>query len=287
MEMVMRRIFLAVLWSTVLYATPIDIGIGAKSQGMGKAFVAVADDVTACYWNPAGLCYLSKAEIGFMHTAPFGIKEVCIDWIGVAQPLGKRSGIGLSYLRKSASLEEKREKEESRMAESEYALSLSAQIANSVSLGLNIKRNALSSKIGKSSGMGFDVGILYKAKYFPMPGFSFGAMYRNLSSEIKGESFFSEIRVGMAERLWKNRLLLSADLNMKREVNKKKRDWQWHIGAELEAIRGISLRAGLDDRDIACGVGLFYKRWRFNWSFLAEKGYELGNSHRFEIGMVF
>jgi len=31
------------------------LGIGARAIGMGDAFVAVADDVTALYWNPAGL----------------------------------------------------------------------------------------------------------------------------------------------------------------------------------------------------------------------------------------
>ena len=29
--------------------------VGERSQGMGGAFVAVADDASAIYWNPAGL----------------------------------------------------------------------------------------------------------------------------------------------------------------------------------------------------------------------------------------
>ena len=29
--------------------------VGTRALGMGGAFVAVADDVTAVYWNPAGL----------------------------------------------------------------------------------------------------------------------------------------------------------------------------------------------------------------------------------------
>ncbi|MGC9315763.1 MAG: hypothetical protein ACP5G4_09105, partial [bacterium] len=31
------------------------IGPGARATGMGEAFVAIADDATATYWNPAGL----------------------------------------------------------------------------------------------------------------------------------------------------------------------------------------------------------------------------------------
>ncbi len=30
-------------------------GVGARAEGMGGAFVAVADDATAVYWNPAGI----------------------------------------------------------------------------------------------------------------------------------------------------------------------------------------------------------------------------------------
>ena len=29
--------------------------IGTRAQGMGGAFVGVADDASAVYWNPAGL----------------------------------------------------------------------------------------------------------------------------------------------------------------------------------------------------------------------------------------
>src|SRR5687768_569351 len=30
-------------------------GVGARAEGMGGAFVAVADDASAVYWNPAGI----------------------------------------------------------------------------------------------------------------------------------------------------------------------------------------------------------------------------------------
>lgn len=41
-------------------------GIGARAMGMGGAFVAVADDATAAYWNPAGLGMLDKRELTLM-----------------------------------------------------------------------------------------------------------------------------------------------------------------------------------------------------------------------------
>jgi len=46
------------------------IGIGARASGMGGAFVAVADDPSAVYWNPAGLARLDidKTSVMVNHT---------------------------------------------------------------------------------------------------------------------------------------------------------------------------------------------------------------------------
>lgn len=38
------------------------LGGGAKARGMGGAFMGVADDATAVYWNPAGLSQIGKNE---------------------------------------------------------------------------------------------------------------------------------------------------------------------------------------------------------------------------------
>ena len=45
-------------------------GVGARAMGMGGAFLAVADDFTALYWNPAGLAQIKKFELfgGFAHS---------------------------------------------------------------------------------------------------------------------------------------------------------------------------------------------------------------------------
>ena len=42
------------------------IGIGARASGMGGAFVAVADDPSAVFWNPAGLARLDTDKTSVM-----------------------------------------------------------------------------------------------------------------------------------------------------------------------------------------------------------------------------
>jgi hypothetical protein len=48
-------------------ATFLRIGVGARAVGMGESFVAVANDPSAIYWNPAGLASLQRRELAVSH----------------------------------------------------------------------------------------------------------------------------------------------------------------------------------------------------------------------------
>ncbi len=43
------------------------IGIGARAAGMGSAYVSVADDASAVYWNPAGVARVTRNVIAINH----------------------------------------------------------------------------------------------------------------------------------------------------------------------------------------------------------------------------
>ncbi len=49
-------------------------GVGVRAMGMGGAFVGVADDFTATYWNPAGLAQMTEREVhvGFLRNSRTG-----------------------------------------------------------------------------------------------------------------------------------------------------------------------------------------------------------------------
>lgn len=44
------------------------LGVGARALGLGGAYVAEANDLSAIYWNPAGLALLSGSEVQFSYT---------------------------------------------------------------------------------------------------------------------------------------------------------------------------------------------------------------------------
>lgn len=75
------------------------IGIDARALGLASAYTAISDDVSAGYWNPAGLNQLEKRfEGGFMHASYFaGIAN--FDYLGVATRIDSSSTFALSAIR--------------------------------------------------------------------------------------------------------------------------------------------------------------------------------------------
>jgi hypothetical protein len=49
--------------------TFLKIGVGARAVGLGEAFVAVANDPSAIFWNPAGLASVQRQAVEFSHVS--------------------------------------------------------------------------------------------------------------------------------------------------------------------------------------------------------------------------
>ncbi|OIN97791.1 hypothetical protein AUJ66_02215 [Candidatus Desantisbacteria bacterium CG1_02_38_46] len=87
------------------YAAFTDLGAGGRPLGMGHAFVGLADDVNAIYYNPAGLIQVKGMEFTFMYAPLFlGLTDESSisDYYGAyAQPLDGRSAFGAGWLGRS------------------------------------------------------------------------------------------------------------------------------------------------------------------------------------------
>lgn len=80
----------------------LSIGIGANSMGMGNATIAGINDVTATFWNPAGLATIPNKEgvqLGAMHAEWFaGVSKH--DYLGMTLPMAKEGRrLALSLIR--------------------------------------------------------------------------------------------------------------------------------------------------------------------------------------------
>jgi long-subunit fatty acid transport protein len=70
------------------------IGVGGRATAMGDAFVAVANDVSALYWNPAGLTQFSDNQIIFSHNQ--WVVDINHDFVGAVYHLDDANSFGVS-----------------------------------------------------------------------------------------------------------------------------------------------------------------------------------------------
>ena len=72
------------------------LGVGARSIGMGGAFVSVADDVTAIFWNPAGLTQVGRQFAFDVRTLPKSFLDIDNFTRNVSSTSAQFSFVGIS-----------------------------------------------------------------------------------------------------------------------------------------------------------------------------------------------
>ncbi len=176
----------------------LQIGVGARSLGMGGAIVASSNDVYSGYWNPAALTKIEdNTQIALMHASYFaGIANY--DYGAWGRKINDNSAIGISLVRfgidgivNTFDLIRNGEIDYNRVTSfntSDFAAIISYAKKEEIkgfrnldfSWGANMK--IIRRKIGpfaKSNGFGFDIGASLVDKE---RGYSIGAVIRDATS---------------------------------------------------------------------------------------------------------
>jgi len=181
----------------------LQIGVGARAAGMGNAMSATANDVTAAYWNPAGLTRIEeKHQVGLMHSEYFaGIAKY--DYGGYTTQLENGRRLGLSVIRlgiddipNTLNFSDGESFDYSRISEFsvvDYAFlfSYAWNSANleGLSYGANAKViNRRFGDFGQGWGFGLDVGAQYVGERL-----SLGVMLADITSTFTAYSFNTEL----------------------------------------------------------------------------------------------
>ncbi len=295
-------------------------GIGARALGMGGAFVSIADDASAGYWNPAGMIYVQRREIILMHSERFG-DLVNYDAGSFVQQLAgkdeKRAAFGFSFLRVGVDDIDKTDLvlvdgapqviSTSTFSETDWAFLVSyARLWNNMtSLGGSVKvvRKALDDE--SATGFGFDVGVLMK----PWRRLSLGLSIQDVTSTFliwdnETENILPLARLGISYPLLldsvKGRLTLAAGLDVRFEGRKTATAY-WigessadlRLGAEYWYDDLIAVRTGIEQHeevDFMAGAGLRLpfgaQRLGLDYAFLSN-GHDLDDTHRVSGSLLF
>jgi len=73
-------------------------GVGARAMGLGGAYVGISNDVTASYWNPAGLGLIEGIQASLMHASRFSDLG-SYNYIGAAHRIHRLFAVGISWIR--------------------------------------------------------------------------------------------------------------------------------------------------------------------------------------------
>ena len=264
----MKRItFLVLISVSLAYSTDyagdaavyLRMGLGARAFGMGGAFVGLADDGTAAYWNPAGLIQLEKPEVSLMYSALSLDRKY--NFLNYARPLSGDSAIALSIINFGVGdLEERIVKGPSigKFTDSENTLLISyAKTFKKVSYGGNLKvlYQSMDPSSGKKSGEGWglDAGVLANISN----NLCAGLIIQDIRSYLKWDTGHSDnlpldIRAGLSVKLLDKKLNLCVDIEKIEERNNVKA----HLGAEYLISDRFAIRAGLNSKDPTAGCSL-------------------------------
>ena len=165
----------------------LEIGVGSRAIGMGGAFVAVADDATALYWNSAGIARLKKSEMVFIHTE--WIADINYNFLGSAFPMGSAGVLGISIT--SLSTDEmivrtvdKPEGTGEKFGVGDLAISaaFARNLTDKFSIGFNTKYIRQKIWHMNSAGFALDIGTLFTTQF---NGMKIGMSVSNFGSKLQ------------------------------------------------------------------------------------------------------
>jgi hypothetical protein len=267
----------------------VDLQLGARPQGMGGAYVALADDANAVYWNPAGLALTRGGDVQFMHWAFEEIKQITVDYLAIAYPFYK-GGIGFSWVRQGAELEEGRYDNKSTMSENSFLLSYGLRVSSRFSLGASLNRRVIYSEEGRGAGIGFEFGGLVSL----VPNvWTIGMVAKNVAANMKNESLDPTLYFGTAVQFGSkndmHQFTLAADFNTQKDIDGVSgTTWKYATGMEYMLLLNtlsFALRGGVGTKNYALGFGMGINTISIDYAYVMMHENTIGNSHK--IGFSF
>ncbi len=173
----------------------LSIGQGARALSMGGAFVAVADDPSSMYWNPAGIADINGVSLIVDHTQ--WLADIQYNYLAGTIHLGDLGTVGVSFT--ASSIDEMRvtttenpEGNGETFAVSDVAFSIAYAIKLTDKFAIGFNPKFIYQKIWKmsASAMAIDIGVKYET---PFDGAILGMSISNFGSKMQMQGNSSSV----------------------------------------------------------------------------------------------
>ena len=208
--------------------------IGTRPLSMGGAFIAVADDANAITWNPAGLPGLRRTEFTstYANLYDMGITQ---SYVGFVKPFSDKVALGFDWSNIGY------DDNELSYGENKLNFAVGFQPNKLFSFGLTLKylmRDMLldEASYGKSSGLGYDAGLLIQ----PLKNLKLGlGLYDLGGTSVSYKDKTTETILGQAFKLGISYMPING-LTIAGDIGDR-----FHLGAEYIFASRVSFRAGV------------------------------------------
>ncbi|MCZ6702526.1 MAG: PorV/PorQ family protein [Ignavibacteria bacterium] len=167
----------------------LSMGIGPRANAMGGAFTSVVNDVSALYWNPAGMAELTKYEAMFTYTSIFKDLDINLNYFALVIPTEDLGNFGLSvtaldYGDMEVTTEFFPEGTGEKFSAASYAFGLSyaRNITEWFAAGITIKYITEGIFNSSANGFAFDIGTVFNTPFF---GIKFASIITNFGSKMQ------------------------------------------------------------------------------------------------------
>lgn len=204
-------------------AVELKIPVGPRAIAMGQAFVAVADDANAVYWNPAGLNQLGGTHI----TAQYDvfIETVRYDFFAIGTKVGNDAALGLGAKILSTgtdpAIDSNGNPTGGTVGENYMDIDLAGALRVSYSLDLGLTAKYINKSLAGTSASTFalDIGAMY---HTPIPHLTAGINIQNWTSPLfnMGLKFDQvsdplpfNVKIGVAYKMFDDNFIVDYDMN--------------------------------------------------------------------------
>lgn len=272
----------------------LSVGMGARAVGMGESFTAVADDLSALHYNPAGLGQIPNTRVSLMHNSYLNMGF--FETLAFDLPLGDTGTLAMGFSYLNYGNIERRDNLGNlagTYAPNDLGLrgAFGFEAAEDLYLGAGSQwlREDISGSIFTS--LSWDLGALWS----PFEGFSAGLAVKNLGVESGGYKLPAQVKAGAAYRIPLSGidahvLTFSAGGDLSFQGASR-----LNAGFEYAIQKSYFLRAGyagdLQDnklggvKGLSAGAGVKWDQFQLDYSFSFVG--DLGDLHRVSLSVLF
>lgn len=214
------------------------IDVGPRATAMGSAYVALANDATAMYWNPAGIANINNFEATFTNSR--WLADLSFNYAGAVVSLGNFGNLGINatfltmdQIERTTIYYPDGTGELFDAGSYAFGLSYARYLTDKFSIGLSVKY--INERMYHSSANGFaiDFGALFDTQFY---GLVLGMSISNYGSKMQLDGRDMLVQHDVDPRVYGN----NPNINAQLQTDRFDLPLMFRVGVSIDVLKGLA-----------------------------------------------